>query len=72
MTYKANGNKINGWKIKRMIRERNQTQSDLANRAGVTRTCITLVLNGKTCSYKTVESIADALGVTVDSILLKR
>ena len=64
--------KIDGWKIKKKIRELGLTQQDLANKTGLARSCVTLVLNGKPCRQTTAEKIAEAVGLPVDKIILKR
>ena len=64
--------KIDGWKIKKKIRELGLTQKDLADRIGNSRSNTSLVLNGKSCSMETAEKIAAAVGLPVEKILIKR
>lgn len=63
--------KIDGWKIKKKIRELGLTQQDLANKIGNSRSNTSLVLNGKSCSQETAEKIAEAVGLPVEKIILK-
>ena len=64
--------KIDGWKIKKKIRELGMTQKDLAEKIGHSRSNTSLVLNGKSCSKEAAEKIAEAVGLPVDKIILKR
>lgn len=58
---------IDGWEIKKMLREAGMRQQDLSEKMGMSRTGLTLVLNGRTpCTQKTADRIADALGVPIE------
>ena len=59
---------LDGWKLKRIIRERGQTQQDIADAAGLTRATVTLALNGKGCHTSTAQKIADVLGLTLADV----
>ena len=48
------------------------TQREIAKRAGVNKNTINAVFRGRTCKESTANAIADALGVTLDSIILKK
>lgn len=64
--------KINDELIRTLLFRKRLTQKELAKLSGVSRTSISAVCNGKSCTLETAASIADALGVTLDSILIKR
>lgn len=53
------------------LRRQGLTQKRLAETSGVSRTIVTAVLGGKTCSDKTGRALAAALGVDLGSILEK-
>lgn len=63
--------RIEGFKVKLLLAERNLKQYDLAELSGVSRPTINSVLNGKTASVKTVYAIAKALNVPTEDILKK-
>lgn len=44
-------------------------QKEVAESQGMSRATVSAVYNGKTCSPATARKIADALGVTVESLL---
>lgn len=48
------------------------TQKKLAEKIGVSKNTVNAVFCGRSCKESTAAAIADALGVTLDSILLKR
>ena len=64
--------KIDGWEVKKILREKGMFQQDIADKTGLTRTWVTLVLNGRSCRQSTAEKIAAAVGIPVDKIILKR
>lgn len=59
-----------GYRIKEIREEKKMTQEELAHATGLTRTTISLLETGatKSASSKTLISIANALGVTIDSL----
>lgn len=64
--------KIDGWKVKKILREKGMFQQDIADKTGLTRTWVTLVLNGQSCRQSTAEKIAAAVGIPLEKIILKR
>ena len=48
------------------------TQKEIAERAGVNKNTINAVFRGRSCKESTANAIAEALGVTLDSIISKR
>lgn len=61
--------KLNTWKVKLILAEREMNQSDLAVKIGVNRQHVNEILSRETCSLKTLGRIAKALGVTVVEIV---
>ena len=61
--------KLNAWKIKTLLAEREMNQSDLAVKIGVNRQQINDLLSRETCTLKTLGRIAKALGVSVAEIV---
>ena len=58
---------IDGWEIKKILRESGLYQQDLSEKMGMSRTGLTLVLNGKKpCTEKVANKIADALGIPIE------
>lgn len=49
--------------------ERDMFQKDLANRIGMSRGNLSVLLNGKNCQPRTILKIANALNVEVNEIL---
>lgn len=63
---------IDGWEIKKMLRESGMNQQDLSEKMGMSRTGLTLVLNGKKpCTEKVANKIADALGVPIEKFVIE-
>lgn len=53
--------------IKKILRESGLYQQDLSEKMGMSRTGLTLVLNGKKpCTEKVANKIADALGIPIE------
>ena len=61
--------KLNTWKIKMLLAEREMSQSDLAIKIGVNRQQVNDLLSRETCMLKTLGRIAKALGVSVEEIV---
>lgn len=61
--------KLNAWKIKLILAEREMNQSDLAVKIGVNRQQVNEILGRESCSLKTLGRIAKALGVPVAEIV---
>ena len=61
--------KLNAWKIKMLLAEREMNQSDLAVKIGVNRQQVNELLSRETCSLKTLGRIAKALGASVAEIV---
>ena len=61
--------KLNAWKIKTLLAEREMNQSDLAVKIGVNRQQVNDLLSRETCTLKTLGRIAKALGVSVAEIV---
>lgn len=56
--------------LKRMMKEDNMSQEDLANEIGVSRTMISRYMTGQCIpSFLTVVKIADALFCSIDNLL---
>ena len=64
--------KINDELIRTLLFRQRLTQKKLAELAGVSRASVSAICNGKSCALETAAAIADALGVTLDSIVIKR
>jgi len=61
---------MNGKKIKHILIDKNISQLELAQAAGVSQAFMSYVLKGlKEPSLKVIKRMADYLGVTVDEIL---
>lgn len=61
--------KLNAWKIKLILAEKEMNQSDLAVKCGVNRQQINEILSRETCSLKTLGRIAKALDIPVAEIV---
>lgn len=61
--------KLNAWKIKLILAEKEMNQSDLAVKCGVNRQQINEILSRESCSLKTLGRIAKALDVPVAEIV---
>jgi len=61
--------KLNVWKIKLILAEKEMNQSDLAIKIGANRQQVNNILSAETCSLKTLGRIAKALGVSVQEIV---
>lgn len=60
--------KLNAWKIKLLLAEKEMNQADLANKCGVNRQQINEILSRESCTLKTLGKIAKALGIPVAEI----
>ena len=63
--------KVNCEAIRTLLFRRRTTQTELAAKAGLARLTVSQVCNGKSCSLKTIVKIADALGVSLDDIIIR-
>ena len=61
--------KLNVWKIKLLLAEKEMNQTDLAVKCSVNRQQINEILSRETCSLKTLGRIAKALDVPVAEIV---
>lgn len=61
--------KLNAWKIKLLLAEKEMNQADLANKCGVNRQQINEILSRESCTLKTLGRIAKALGIPVAEIV---
>lgn len=61
--------KLKAWKIKLLLAEQELRQSELAEKAGMSRQNLSTILNRGTCSPANAGRIAKALGVDVTEIL---
>lgn len=61
--------KLNTWKIKLSLADKEMNQADLAVKCGVNRQQINEILSRETCSLKTLGRIAKALDVPVAEIV---
>lgn len=48
------------------------TGAQIAERSGVSRATVSAIKNGKTCTVTTAQKIAEALGVSVDELVMKK
>ena len=60
--------KLNTWKIKLILAEKEMNQADLAVKCGINRQQINEVLSRETCSLKMLGRIAKALDIPVVEI----
>jgi DNA-binding Xre family transcriptional regulator len=61
--------KLNTWKIKLILAEKEMNQSDLAVKCGVNRQQINEILSRESCTLKTLGRIAKALDIPVAEIV---
>lgn len=61
--------RIDRKKLVLAMMEREWTQKELAEKAGVSRVTINFIKSGKSCYELTAKKIADAMGVDVTEIL---
>lgn len=61
--------KLNTWKIKLLMAEKEMNQVDLAVKIGVSRQQVNEMLSRETCSLKTLGRIAKALDTQVAEII---
>ena len=61
--------KIDSIKIKLLMADQGMTQADLADRVGISRQNISLMLGRGTCSIAKVGKLAKALGVDAREII---
>ena len=61
--------KLNAWKIKLILAEKEMNQADLAVKCSVNRQQINEILSRETCSLKTLGRMAKALEVPVAEIV---
>ena len=63
---------IDGWEIKKMLREAGMRQQDLSEKMGMSRARLNHVLNGRIpCTQKMANRIADALGVPIERFVIE-
>ena len=62
---------INAAKIELLLAERGMTKAALADRCGICRQNISIVVRRGTCEPKTAGKLAKGLGVPVDDIIAK-
>lgn len=60
--------KINVHKIKLILAEREMTQTDLAERCGISKQFLSTILTRGTCEPKTVGKLANGLGIPPEEI----
>lgn len=61
--------KLNTWKIKLLLAEKEMNQSELAIKIGANRQQVNEILSRGTCSLKTLGRISKALNVPVSEII---
>lgn len=61
--------KISKKKVSFIMAEKDMFQKDLAEKAGMSRGNLSVILNGKNCQPKTILKIANALNVEIEAIL---
>ncbi len=62
---------INGRKIEMMLAEKDMTQSYLAEKSGLSRQSVNVIIRRGTCAPKNAGKIAKGLGVPVSDIVAK-
>ena len=62
---------INGQKIEMMLAEKDMTQALLAEKSGLSRQSINVIIRRGTCVPKNAGKIAKGLGVPVSDIIAK-
>lgn len=63
--------KLDKEKTTLLMARKHLTQKELADKAGMSRSNLSTVINGKTCRPSTVLRVADALEVELEDILAK-
>lgn len=61
--------KLSKDKIMLLLARRQMTQKDLAEKADLSRSNLSAIVNGKNCRWVTALRIADTLGVELDDIV---
>lgn len=61
--------RLSASKIRTLMFLQGKTQTSVAKETGITRTTITYVCNGKSCSYETANAIATALNVDLAELI---
>lgn len=64
--------RISGVLIKHALIDRGMKQKDLAEKTGISKSTISMICNGKSCTEDTARKIAEALGVTVDDLIERK
>ena len=59
---------IDDFKLRYILYKQRKTQRELAETTKITRNTINAVCNGKSCSKRTAQKIADALGITLEEL----
>lgn len=62
---------INGKAIKHILLDKSMRQTELSEKAGITRATISAICNGKSCSNETAQKIAKALDVKIEELTNK-
>ncbi len=61
--------RLNKTKIMFALAKKGWTQNDLAKEAGMSRTRLSILINGKNCAPRTVLRLSEALGLEIEEIL---
>lgn len=59
---------IDDFKLRYILYKQRKTQTALSDETGITRYTINAICNGKSCSKRTAQKIADALGITLEEL----
>lgn len=52
-----------------LLKKRDMRQKTLSEKTGISKSTISMICNGKSCTEATARKIAAALGVTVDELI---
>lgn len=66
---KKTWNRTSAIKIRTLLYQKGMTQTEMANKSGLTRQTVSFVCNGKSCSADTAQKIAECLGVQMEEIM---
>lgn len=61
--------RIDAVKVRVLLYQKNMTQTELANKIGMSRATVNAILNGKSCKSNTAHKIAEGLDVSIEKIM---
>lgn len=65
----TSGIRLDRYTLRHILVDRDMSHADLVNAAGIGKMTFSGIINGRSCSPATAQKIANALGVTVESLL---